>query len=493
MNKNDVKKSYYHKVNDLILKIYLAVIFVYMAGAAVQVMKGSRGVAYLVAVILVSIISYAVSISIYKKDPESKKIGIVLSSGFGGLYVYTLMVTTVQSTFAFAIPLLIVLILYKNRKITGISVGIVGAAVAVFIIRQLSLGITTDIAIIGGTIVVFVPAFTSVAKVIRQLSEENDKSILEAAEKNKQLELMLAELESIVKSVKESSGQLKTVVNEFGESTLSVNNSVAEISAGATETANEVEQETVLVEEIKSKIDVATKAMEKVKENSNDAESVIKDGLMIVSNLSDKSNLISEKNIEVSRTMKELADKSANIATITNVISEIANQTNLLALNAAIEAARVGEAGKGFAVVADEIKTLAEESKNNANNIDAILKELEQDTSASVKQVEELVFETSQQQKLVENTNDAFNSIRNNISIVNKEIEDVSGKMDEVLADSEKIQESILNLSAISEETMANSQETNSISQENLNKLQVLEGISNNVEQEISNIEKYFN
>jgi len=106
--------------------------------------------------------------------------------------------------------------------------------------------------------------------------------------------------------------------------------------------------------------------------------------------------------------MKELAEKSSNIAEITNVISSISEQTNLLALNAAIEAARVGESGKGFAVVADEIKKLAAESKNNSLEIGNILKSLEEDTNVSVLEVEELVHANDEQQQLVKDTNKAF-------------------------------------------------------------------------------------
>ena len=59
---------------------------------------------------------------------------------------------------------------------------------------------------------------------------------------------------------------------------------------------------------------------------------------------------------ESTRNLNEMAE---SMASIVDVIQDIANQINLLALNATIESARAGEAGKGFAVVANEVKELA--------------------------------------------------------------------------------------------------------------------------------------
>lgn len=67
--------------------------------------------------------------------------------------------------------------------------------------------------------------------------------------------------------------------------------------------------------------------------------------------------------------------ESQSVSKINGLVSTIitiAAQTNLLSLNASIEAARAGEAGKGFAVVASEISKLAANSKQAADQIDQI-------------------------------------------------------------------------------------------------------------------------
>ncbi len=67
--------------------------------------------------------------------------------------------------------------------------------------------------------------------------------------------------------------------------------------------------------------------------------------------------------------VKALADSSARIGEVVQLINDIAGQTNLLALNATIEAARAGEAGKGFAVVASEVKSLANQTAKATEDI----------------------------------------------------------------------------------------------------------------------------
>ena len=71
-----------------------------------------------------------------------------------------------------------------------------------------------------------------------------------------------------------------------------------------------------------------------------------------------------------------LAQHSASVGSIADMIAEVAARTNLLALNASIEAARAGDAGRGFAIVAQEVKSLASQTAHATGDIRAQLERM---------------------------------------------------------------------------------------------------------------------
>ena len=88
-----------------------------------------------------------------------------------------------------------------------------------------------------------------------------------------------------------------------------------------------------------------------------------------------QSNEAIQASDNLKKVMESLKVSFQNVSEVTNIMTDIADRTNLLSLNASIEAARAGEHGKGFAVVAQEVSKLADNSIENAKNINKIIKE----------------------------------------------------------------------------------------------------------------------
>ncbi|MBI9011565.1 MAG: hypothetical protein JEZ08_04985 [Clostridiales bacterium] len=200
--------------------------------------------------------------------------------------------------------------------------------------------------------------------------------------------------------------------------------------------------------------------VETVEDQRKHIEDIADSGTKVSENINDnttKLNNISKGNQQIlqitdtlDENMQSLQKMLGEISFIVNSVNDIAEQTNLLALNASIEAARAGEQGRGFAVVAEEIRKLAENTKEQLDQMNAFTKEIDEKSRSSVKSVVETRSAVSELTNDYDEITKSFDESQIMVDQIISSIQGVAAFMQELTASTQEISAS---MNVITEET----------------------------------------
>jgi len=217
-------------------------------------------------------------------------------------------------------------------------------------------------------------------------------------------------------------------------------------------------------EEVSSSINSAASSAE-------EANKLVEQGKKVINDVGLSINALATKLHASAELTSDLEKNSQNISTVLDVIKGIADQTNLLALNAAIEAARAGEHGRGFAVVADEVRTLASRTQESTAQIHALIESLQINVHNTVKVMHEgsvgsssSADDTLKANEVIDNIGRIVNTLfdlntsiasaskeqRSDLSLISKNISDISKTAKEAATQSNKTSQSGAEINTIS-------------------------------------------
>ncbi|MDR6548850.1 methyl-accepting chemotaxis protein [Paenibacillus qinlingensis] len=277
---------------------------------------------------------------------------------------------------------------------------------------------------------------------------------------------MVEELENLTRNMRAVSNQIHTSSRSLASVAEEVTASSEEVSASLHEIA---EGNRMQSQSIEKSSEISANLSDKFKQlydNTNVILQVVdgmqannENGMSLMKGLNDITQDNGQAINNIEREIFNLNDKTQNISTIVEQLSHIASQTNLLALNASIESSRAGEAGRGFAVVASEIRKLAEQSRQSTENINEIILNVQTDASHTVEAMKQVKQREMEQSEAVHQLSQAFELLSGTIHQITDILKTNGTFIMEVSRDSSQLASEVHEMSSVSEESAASSEQ----------------------------------
>ncbi len=455
-----------NKVCTITLTIICSIL---SAAYILEVFKGARSVMYIIMTIIFAMTPVALDWIFYTKDNDSAAVLHISAIGYGILYAFLLFTAQNDLVFTYAIPMLIVISLFNNKKQTMI----VGAAVCLFnIIDGARLLMTAeDPGAVSATVEIQVLVMILIVGYIIAVS---NGTIVFSEIRMARLKLQESKTNGILNDILGVSGHMSGLIDnissEMDNLLSSVDQTVSsmnEVAAGTSESADAVQRQLVQTEDIQTYIGQVQDASDVISENIGTTNEAVSAGKKNISRMIGYTEQVDKAGKDVADALETFKQATSKMNTITELITNVASETSLLSLNASIEAARAGDAGRGFAVVASEISGLASQTTEATDNIVDLIGNITSQVGSMVQTIQDLIVVGEEESKCAEETAESFNTIADNVAVIGEHSTQLFNVVKELAAANKEIVDSIQTISSITEEVTAHATETHVISEQN--------------------------
>lgn len=411
--------------------------------------------------------------------------------GYGIFFTFLICTTDSPIAFTYILPVVSLLVLYKDRKfMVGCAIANIASVIVSVIYHLVVLGqnTATDQKNYQLQIACLLLCYIGYIMSIRHLIE-SDGALTNSIK---------ADLKRVVTTVE----QVKTASNTIMDGITVVRELATENKHGSDIVVDGMNKLTDHNGQLQSRTASSQEMTGDINSQVQNVASMINDMVSLTAESGKHAKTSSvdlESLVQTARTMADLSNEvehildafKAEFETVkqeTGTIDSISSQTNLLALNASIEAARAGEAGKGFSVVAEQIRKLSTETKDSSGQISEALSRLDEISGKMTSSIEETLKLIQVTLEKVTQTGENVNKITQDSSLLGEHIQTIDSAMKEVESSNRQLVENMEQVSSIVETMTTCISDSDETSKRMLSKYEESASNINNIENVIQEL-----
>ncbi len=411
--------------------------------------------------------------------------------GYGIFYTFLICTTDSPIAFTYILPVVSLLVLYKDQKfMVGCAIANIASVIVSVFYHLVVLGqnTATDQKNYQLQVACLLLCYIGYIMSIRHLIE-SDGALTDSIK---------ADLKRVVTTVE----QVKTASNTIMDGITVVRELATENKHGSDIVVDGMNKLTDNNGQLQSRTASSQEMTGDINSQVQNVASMINDMVSLTAESGKHAKTSSvdlESLVQTARTMADLSNEvehildafKAEFETVkqeTGTIDSISSQTNLLALNASIEAARAGEAGKGFSVVAEQIRKLSTETKDSSGQISEALSRLDEISGKMTSSIEETLKLIQVTLEKVTQTGENVNKITQDSSLLGEHIQTIDSAMKEVESSNRQLVENMEQVSSIVETMTTCISDSDETSKRMLSKYEESASNINNIENVIQEL-----